>query len=59
MREAQRFPVLVDFEAENLQQLGVRVGSQASVTVYTANRPFLNTLARWRIRIGSYLSYAY
>ena len=59
LREAQRFPVLVDFDSESVQQLGVRVGSQASVTVYTSNRPLLNTLARWRIRIASYLSYAY
>ena len=59
LREAQRFPVLVDFEMQRVAELGVRVGSQASVTVYTGNRPLLNTLARWRIRIASYLSYAY
>lgn len=59
LREAQRFPVLVDFDSESVQQLGVRVGSQASVTVYTSNRPLLNTLARWRVRLASYLSYAY
>ena len=59
LRETQRFPVLVDFETENVEKLGVRVGSQASVTVYTGTRPLLNTLARLRMRIAAYLSYAY
>jgi multidrug resistance efflux pump len=59
LREAQRFPVLVDFEMENVRELGVRVGSQASVTVYTGTHPVLDTLGRLRMRIASYLSYAY
>jgi len=59
LRESQRFPVLVDFETENVGELGVRVGSQASVTVYTGTRPVLNTLGRLRMRVASYLSYAY
>ena len=59
LRESQRFPVLVDFETENIGELGVRVGSQASVTVYTGTHPVLNPLARLRMRIASYLSYAY
>jgi len=59
LRESQRFPVLVDFETENVAKLGVRVGSQASVTVYTGTHPLLNTVGRLRMRIVSYLSYAY
>ena len=59
LRESQRFPVLVDFETENIGELGVRVGSQASVTVYTGTHPLLNTVGRLRMRIVSYLSYAY
>ncbi len=59
LRESQRFPVLVDFETENVGELGVRVGSQASVTVYTGTHPLLNTVGRLRMRIVSYLSYAY
>jgi multidrug resistance efflux pump len=59
LRESQRFPVLVDFETENVGELGVRVGSQASVTVYTGTHPLLNTIGRLRMRIVSYLSYAY
>ena len=59
LREAQRFPVLVDVDTGNVRELGVRVGSQATVTVYTGERPTLNTIARLRMRIASYLSYAY
>jgi multidrug resistance efflux pump len=59
LREAQRFPVLVDFETQPVAELGVRVGSQATVTVYTGNRPLLNGIARLRMRLSSYLSYAY
>ena len=59
LRESQRFPVLVDFETESVGGLGVRVGSQASVTVYTGTHPLLNTLGRLRMQIVSYLSYAY
>jgi len=59
LREAQRFPVLVDFETQHVAELGVRVGSQATVTVYTGDRPVLNAVARLRMRLSSYLSYAY
>jgi multidrug resistance efflux pump len=59
LREAQRFPVLVDVDNGNVRQLGVRVGSQASVTVYTGDHPVLNPVARLRMKIASYLSYAY
>ena len=59
LREAQRFPVLVDLETGNARELGVRVGSQATVTIFTGNRPALNVIARLRMRLSSYLSYAY
>lgn len=59
LRDAQRFPVLVDFDTEHLEELGVRVGSQASVIVYTGDHPLMNFLGRLRIRIATYLSYAY
>ena len=59
LREAQRFPVLVDLETENARELGVRVGSQATVTIFTGNRPVLTVIARLRMRLSSYLSYAY
>ncbi len=59
LRDAQRFPVLVDFDSEHLAELNVRVGSQASVMVYTGSHPFINMLGRLRIRLATYLSYAY
>ena len=59
LREAQRFPVLVDADTGNIRELGVRVGSQASVTVYTGAHPVLNPIARARMWCASYLSYAY
>jgi multidrug resistance efflux pump len=59
LRDSQRFPVLVDFDTETFRTLGLRVGSQASVTVYTGDHPVLNPLGRLRMRIASYLTYAY
>jgi len=59
LRDAQRFPVLVDFESDHLGDMNVRVGSQVSVIVYTGVHPFMNTLGRLRIRVATYLSYAY
>ena len=59
LRQAQRFPVLVDADTGNIRELGVRVGSQASVTVYTGAHPVLNPIARARMWCASYLSYAY
>ena len=59
LRDAQRFPVLVDIDSEHLGELHVRVGSQASVIVYTDSHPFMNMLGRLRIRLATYLSYAY
>ena len=60
LRDAQRFPVLIDIQnlgQENLS--GVRVGSQASVMVYTGDSWILNSVAWIYIRFGSILSYAY
>ncbi len=59
LRDAQRFPVLVDFDTGDLDELGVRVGSQVSVIVYTGDNALMNRLGRWRIRLAAYLSYAY
>lgn len=58
VREARRFPVRIEL-LENPLPLGVRVGSQASVIVYTGDHPVLNTLGRLRIRLSSILTYAY
>jgi len=60
LRDAQRFPVLIDLDEQVIeQQIGIRVGSQVSVVVYTGTHPFMNTLGRLYIRLLSYLSYLY
>lgn len=59
LRDAQRFPVVVDFEmsVEDMQRL--KVGSQASVIIFATDNWLFNTLGKLYIRIGSLLSYAY
>lgn len=60
LRAAQRFPVLIDVEInENPQHIGLRVGSQVSVIVYTGNNWLMNFLGRIYIRIVAVMSYAY
>ena len=61
LRSAQRFPVLVDFELPRDEQriTPIKVGSQATVVVYTGKHPVWNVLARWMMRIRSILTYAY
>jgi multidrug resistance efflux pump len=60
LRNAQRFPVLIDFEdPAEATQLGARVGSQVNVLVYTGERPILNPLARFLMWLSALLSYAY
>lgn len=60
LRESQRYPVLIDFELINEQQGRLlKVGSQATVTVYTGENWISNALAALLIRIVSILTYAY
>ncbi len=60
LRDAQRFPVLIDVETgEDPQQMGLRVGSQVSVIVYTGNNGLMNFLGRIYIRVVAVMSYAY
>ena len=60
LRNAQRFPVLIDFEdPAEAAKLGARVGSQVSVLVYTGERPILNTLGRGLMWLSGLMSYAY
>jgi multidrug resistance efflux pump len=60
LRDAQRFPVLIDVETDkSAQQMGLRVGSQVSVVVYTGNNWLMNFLARFYIRAVAVMSYAY
>jgi multidrug resistance efflux pump len=60
LRDAQRFPVLIDVETDkDSQEMGLRVGSQVSVIVYTGNNWLMNFLGRIYIRAAAVLSYAY
>jgi multidrug resistance efflux pump len=60
LRAAQRYPVLVDFDLPLRQGTsGLRVGSQASVVVFTGSNWLVNTLARVQIWLNSILTYAY
>jgi len=59
LRDEQRFPVTIDFEASDLSEPNLRVGSQASVIVYTGDNGIMNALGRFYIRLNALLSYAY
>jgi multidrug resistance efflux pump len=60
LRNAQRFPVLIDFEDPmEATHLGARVGSQVNVLVYTGEHPVLNPLGRFLMSLSALLSYAY
>jgi multidrug resistance efflux pump len=60
LRRAQRFPVAVEFDPSERQQLrGVRIGGQAEVLVYTGDHRLMNWLGAGFIHLMSYLSYVY
>ncbi len=60
LRSAQRFPVLIDFQLPSGEgETRLKVGSQASVVVYTGEHWLFNSIARLYIRLVSILSYAY
>ena len=60
LRDAQRFPAVVDFELEGPRdQLAMRVGSQGSVVVYTGGNWLFNFIAKINIRVTSVLTYAF
>jgi multidrug resistance efflux pump len=61
LRSAQRYPVLIDFElAVTMKGMThLKVGSQATVVVYTGSYPVSNALGRLMMRMRSMLTYAY
>jgi multidrug resistance efflux pump len=60
LRQAQRFPVAVEFDAEEVPRLqGVRIGGQADVLVYSGDHPVMNLLGAFYIRVMSWFSYLY
>lgn len=59
LRDAQRFPVIIDFDMSTDDMGKLKVGSQASVIIYSGDNWIFNTLGKLYIRVGSLLSYAY
>ena len=60
LRDAQRFSVLVNFELPNADdRLGIRIGAQASVIVYTDDGFLFNTIGKLKMRLVSIFTYAY
>jgi len=60
LRSAQRYPVLIDFDLNSNQGSALlKVGSQASVVVYTGEHWLVNPLAGLWVRLVSILTYAY
>ncbi len=59
LRDAQRFSVLVDFELPDAEdRLGIRIGAQASVKVYTSGNWIFNAAGRIHMWFVSKLTYA-
>jgi multidrug resistance efflux pump len=59
LRDAQRFPVQVDFElGDATDRDSVRVGGQASVIVYTGNNWLFNLTGKIYVRFVSIMTYA-
>jgi multidrug resistance efflux pump len=61
LRQAQRFPVIIEFEPDELKHVigRTRIGGQADVIVYTGDHVILNALSHGYIRLMSWLSFAY
>jgi multidrug resistance efflux pump len=60
LRDAQRYPVLVDVEQAALDgPLRLKVGSQATVLVFTGDHLLFNALAHVQLWLQAWLSYAY
>lgn len=60
LRAAQRYPVLIDFNLRSRENTArLRVGSQATVVIYTSSNPLVNMLASLQIWVKSILTYAY
>ncbi len=60
LRQAQRFPVAIEFEASDAERLRkVRIGGQAEVMVFTGENFIMNMLGAVYIRLKSWLSYLY
>ena len=61
LRQAQRYPVMIQFEKEELERLreNIRIGGQAEAIAYTDESAFTKVIGKLFIRIMSWFSYAY
>jgi len=59
LREAQRFPVIIEVNDAGVEALGLRVGAQATVMVYTENSFLLVPFGKFYMRLTSLFSYLY
>lgn len=59
LRDAQRFPVVIDFEMSPEDFRRLKVGAQVTALIYATDSWFFNTLGALYIRVASILSYAY
>jgi len=55
--DPHRFPVTIGIERNHDLENLIRIGGQVDVVVYTGNNFLLNTIAKFRIRLNSKLSY--
>jgi multidrug resistance efflux pump len=60
LRDEQRFAVVIDIDIPDAEdQRNIRVGSQASVIVYTGGNWIFNMIGKIHVRVASILSFAY
>lgn len=61
LRQSQRFPVMIEFDPDQREQLlpFVRIGGQVEVIAYTEDSGLLKVLGQVFIRMMSWFSYAY
>lgn len=57
LRDPQRFPVIINIENNHELANLFRLGGQADIVVYTGDNFILNTIASFRIKFNSWLSY--
>jgi len=57
LQDPQRFPVIISIENNEDYKNLIRLGGQVDVVVYTGNSFILNSIASFRIRFMSWLSY--
>jgi len=57
LQDPQRFPVIISFDDDVDLKQKIRLGGQVDVVVYTGNGFLLNSIAKFKIRLMSWLSY--